>query len=391
MGTVRLRPGRVKPVFLGHPWVFAQAIARIDGAPGAGDPVRVVDPKGHFLGAGYYSPKSAIPVRLMSRDPQEVLEDAAIARRFDRAAHWRATLGLPSEGSSGYRLMQAEGDQLPGVVVDVYQDVVVVQLRTAGAKRREQTIFANAARVTGATTVIEAAADLQKPEGFVSEWRVVRGPEPKELAFRDRGFEMRIPTSLTQKTGYYFDQRDTRARVEALAHGRRVLDAYAFVGSIGLAAARGGASEVTCIESSAPAVAAGSAIARHAGHDLTFLRDDVKRALPELDRQKRRFDLVVVDPPKLAPTRRHLDAGQRAYRALNQAAMKLVEPGGVLVSCSCSAAMDTEHLTRTLAQAGAQLGREVTVFGTGTQAPDHPSPAAFPEGRYLDAVFTRIA
>lgn len=389
VATVRLRKGRVKPVWLGHPWVFAQAIDSVDGAPGPGDRVNVVDPRGQFLGSGYYSPKSAIPVRIMSRDPQEELESAAIANRFDLAAAWRRRLGF-MHGDSGYRLMHAEGDAMPGVIADVYGEVVVVQLRTAGAKRREQEIFAHAARVSGAKTVIEAAADLERREGFTSEWRVVRGPTFEGLSFRDREFHIELPPSITQKTGYYFDQRANRAKVEEFADGARVLDAYSFVGGFGLAAARGGASEVICVDSSATAVAAGSAIAHANSLDLTFRREDVRKALQEMTKRHERFDIVIVDPPKLVPTRRHLDKGLRAYAALNTAAMRLVGPGGLFVSCSCSAAVRTEELCRVVAKAAADSHRRADVFYEGTQAADHPTPAAFPEGRYLDAVFARI-
>jgi len=393
MGTVHLKPGRVQPLWAGHPWVFAQAIRKIEGAPGAGDKVRVVDPEGRFLGIGYYSPKSAIPVRVLGRDPDERLDEAAIGERLDRAAAFRRdVLGLPSTETSGYRLVHGAGDDLAGLVVDVYGDAAVVQIGTVGLKLREEAIFGHVARVTGAKTVIEMGGDHSRGEGFVSETRVVRGAEVDELRFRERGFELEVPTSLTQKTGYYFDQRDNRARLEALCAGRRVLDAYAYVGGISLAAARGGATEVVALERSAPAVAAGATIARHnrLGDVISFRREDVKKAFPRLIAENQRFDVVVVDPPKLAPTRRHLDRARRAYRKLNQLAVKLVSTGGILVSCSCSSALSGEELVRLVTLSARDARAHARLLHLGGQSADHLTPAAFKEGRYLDAAFLRI-
>ena len=391
MGTVKLRKGHVQAIWAGHPWVFAQAIARVEGAPGLGDAVRVLDPEGRFLGSGFWTPESAIPVRLLSRDPAEALDEAAIARRIERAyAFRRDFVHRPSPGETGYRLVHAEGDALPGLVVDVYGEVAVVQILTAGMKRFEEAIFAHVARVSNARSVVRAAT-RPRGEGFVNEHGVVRGPEPRELRFFERGFELTLPATLTQKTGYYFDQRDNRRRVEALAHGR-VLDAYAYVGSMGLAAARGGADEVVCLDSSAPVVAAGAAIAHHNGYGerIAFRREDVKKALPRMAQRGERFDVVIVDPPKLAASRRHLDRARRAYEKLNELAARLLVDGGILITCSCSAAMRPSDFVRSVNRGIRRAGRWGTLLAYGAQAPDHPTPAAFPEGRYLKAMFLRV-
>ncbi len=391
MGIVKLRKGHVQAVWSGHPWVFAQAIARVEGAPALGDAVRVVDPNGKFIGAGFWTPDSAIPVRLLSRDPAERLDEAAIARRIERAATFRRDfVHRPRPGDTGYRLVHAEGDALPGLIVDVYGDVAVAEILTAGMKRFEDAVFAHVARVTGAKTIVRAAT-RPRGEGFANEHGVVRGPEIDALRFFERGFELSLPTTLTQKTGYYFDQRDNRARVESLAHGR-VLDAYAYVGSMGLAAARGGAEEVVCLDSSAPVAAAGAAIAQRNGYGdrITFHRDDVKKALPRMVQQGQRFDVVIVDPPKLAASRRHLDRARRAYQKLNELAARLLVDGGILITCSCSAAMRPSDFVRSVNRGIRRAGRWGTLLAYGAQAPDHPTPAAFPEGRYLKAMFLRV-
>ena len=394
MARISLRPGHVQPVWAGHPWVFAQAVAEIDGAPAAGDVVSVVDPRGQFLGKGYYSPGSAIPVRILSRDDADLLDAASLGRRIETARDLRRDLlRLPDEQTNGYRLINAEGDRLAGLVVDVVGNVATVQLLTAGMKRREADIFGHIARVTGARSVIEIASErLQRLEGFSAETAVVRGPDVKGLCFRERGFDYEIELELSQKTGYYFDQRDNRALVEGLSAGRRVLDAFCYLGAFAFGAARGGAERVVAIDSSAPAIASAASAAQRNGLTgaIDFVRSDLKKALPEMAQRGDRFDLVVIDPPKLAPTARHLDAGRKAYRRLNANAMRLVEPGGLLLTCSCSGAMKPDDFVRTLAVAARDAHREATLLSTGQQGSDHPVPPAFPEGRYLKSALLLV-
>jgi 23S rRNA (cytosine1962-C5)-methyltransferase len=372
--------------------VFAQAVERLDGAPAPGDVVEVVDPKGHHLGRGFWSPKSAIPVRLVTRSVDEPLDEAALVRRVEAALRHRRELGLPSDDTDGYRLVHAEGDALPGLIVDVFRDVAVVQLGTIGMKLREELLFGAIARVTGARTVIEApGGKSQAAEGIAVTHRVVRGPPADALRFRERAIEYEIPPTLAQKTGFYFDQRDNRALVEKLARGRRVLDLYSYVGAFSLAAARGGATESLAFDSSAVVVAEGAAIARNNGlaDRIRFARGDVKNVLGELIKERQRFDLVIVDPPKLAPSVKHLARAQTAYRRLNARALELLERGGLLVSCSCSAAMRADDLVRVLTLAARDAARDLTLLHVGQQGMDHPVPAAFPEGRYLKCAVVR--
>ena len=392
---IRLRSGHVQPVWAGHPWVFAQAIERVEGAPAAGDVVSVVDARGNVLGRGYWSPDSAIPVRILSRDSDEALDTAFLGRRLEEAAAWRkAWLGLPGDETTGYRLVHAEGDGLAGLIVDVFGSAASVQLLTLGMKRREADVFAEVARVTGAKTIIEVASErTQRLEGFEAQTQIVRGPSIDTLRFRERGFDFELPLSASQKTGFYFDQRENRGRFEGLVRGKRVLDAFSYVGAFSLAAARGGAAKVTAIDASAAAIGAGAVIAQHAqlSDRIDFVRADVKRALPELVQRGEKFDVVLVDPPKLAPTARHLDQGRKAYRRLNATAIKLLEPGGLLVSCSCSAAIRPGEFLRVVGMAARDAGRDVTLVHLGEQGPDHPVPASFPEGRYLKCAFLRAS
>ena len=387
MATVRLRAGHVQPVWAGHPWVFAQAIERLDGAPAPGDTVQVVDGRGQFLGQGYWSPHSAIPVRILSHDASETLDSAWLGRRIERAAMWRKSLmSLPSDQTNGYRLVHAEGDSLAGLIVDVYGRVAAVQILTIGMKNREQDIFAHVARVANVDTLFEIASPrMQRLEGFEVTTGAVRGPSVDALEFCERGFAYAIELSVAQKTGFYCDQRSNRDTVERLAHGRRVLDAFSYVGAFAFAAARGGAKSVLAMDSSAPAIATGAALAHRFGFEsvVQFTRGDAKRALSEMAQKGERYDMVIVDPPKLAPTSKHLEAGRKAYRRINASAMRLLTAGGILVTCSCSGAMQLGDFLRTISFAARDVGREITVLHLGEQGPDHPTPPAFPEGRYL--------
>ena len=393
MTTVTLARGRVQPVWAGHPWVFAQAIAKVEGAPSAGDVVDVVDPEGRFQGRGYWSPKSAIPVRIATRDPRDPLDGASIGRALDRAAALRARFGLPGPDTDGYRLVHSEGDGLPGLIVDVLGSVATVQLLTIGMKLREQDIFAHVARVAKVRTVIEVASEKAAArEGFEAKTGVVRGPDPSSLRFRERGLELDLDPVITQKTGFYFDQRENRAMVERLARGARVLDLYSLVGAFAIFAVRGGARSVVAVDSSRVAIATASRLAHHHGMSdrITFERADARNRMAELARQKERFDLVVLDPPKLAPTVKHLERARGAYRKLNADAARLVERDGLLVSCSCSAAMSPDELVRTATVGARDAGRDLTLLHMGEQGPDHPVPAAFSEGRYLKCAFFRV-
>ena len=387
MSTIVLSRGRVLPVWAGHPWVYAQAIERIEGAPSPGGVVSVIDPSGNHLGRGYYSPSSAIPVRIMSRDPKDPLDGATIGRRIEAAVALRRALGLPSSETTGYRLVHAEGDHIPGLIVDVLGDVAAVQLLTVGMKLREEDVFAHVARLTQASTIMEIASpSAAQKEGFESETRVVRGPDPAGIRFLERGFHYDLEPTITQKTGFYFDQRENRAWAERLASGgARVLDLHAFVGAFALAAARGGASLVRAVDSSAPAIATLGRLAHEHGFGGRILpeKSDARQEMERLRRAGERFDLVILDPPKLAPSVKHLERARPMYRKLHEDAARLVAPGGWLLSASCSAALVPDDFVRTATLGARDAGKDLVLVHLAGQGPDHPTPAAFAEGRYL--------
>jgi 23S rRNA (cytosine1962-C5)-methyltransferase len=390
MPTVRLKPGHVQPVWAGHPWVYAQAIDAVDRGTTAGDEVSVIDPRGNLLGRGFYSPGSAIPVRLLVRDAKTQIDGAFFRERFERALALRASLGLPDDATTGLRFLHAEGDGVPGLIVDRYGDTVAVQFGTIGMKRREALVFEALSAVLSPRSIVDRTSQqTAKMEGFEPAHGVVHGESLAALEFVERGLRFRIPLELGQKTGFYFDQRSLRGRVEQLARGQRVFDTYAFVGAFAIAAARGGAREVIAVDESAAAIEVGGECAalNGVGDRVTFVKDDARRALADA---RASFDLVIADPPRLAPTRGAREQALLAYTKLAENACRAVRPGGLLVLCSCSAAVDLTALTRALATGATRAAVQATVLERWFQGADHPVPAAFGEGLYLKALIARI-
>ena len=393
MAVVTLKPGHVQPVWAGHPWVYAQAVARVAGAAMAGDEVEVVDAQGNVLGRGLYSPSSAIPVRMYTRDRATRIDGALFEQRIDAAMARRSALGLPSPDTDAYRVVHAEGDDLPGLIVDRYADVLVVQTATIGIKRREQLLLdALIAKLHPRAVVDRTSERAGTLEGFAPGRGVVWGDASvSELSFVERGLRFIIPFELGQKTGFYVDQRPLRERIEALARGKRVLDTFTYVGAIAMAAARGGAASVHAVDASALAlgVAAECARANDLAGRIELECADAHDVLSTAGR-KGGYDLVICDPPKLAPTRAAKKRALSSMRRLAAAGARATRPGGLLVLCSCSAAIGLDELTRAAALGARDVGLRPTVLERWFQGADHPVPAAFPEGLYLSSLIVEV-
>ena len=399
--TVHLRPGHVQPIWAGHPWVYAQAIARVEGnRPEPGDIVRVIDPQGRLLGRGFWSPRQAIPVRLFSRDDDTDLESPDwLIERLRSALRRRRAVGLPDVDTNGYRLMHAEGDDVPGLVIDRFGTdeegrggVVVVQAGTAGLRRRANLLLTAMREVLDPVSILDRTPiTVAKGEGFELDDKLNFGAPVSVLSFRERGLAFEIPTELAQKTGFYFDQRQLRSRVESLARGRRVLDAYCYVGPIALSAARGGAASVLALDDSLRALEVGAQCARLNGLSIRFERADVRQELPKLAAAGEKFGLVILDPPKLAPKRGDRDNAIAYQTRLVEQAAAVVEQGGIMIVCSCSTALGSSELARSLAIGARRAGRSATVLERLSQGADHPVPAAFPEGIYLSTLIAELS
>jgi 23S rRNA (cytosine1962-C5)-methyltransferase len=393
VASVVLKAGHVQPVWAGHPWVFAQAVERIEGGAQAGDEVEVKDARGNFLGRGLYSPGSAIPVRILTRDRDRHVDQKLLGARLQAAIERRRRLGLPSAETNAVRLVHAEGDELPGLVVDQLGDVLSVQLGTIGMKRREATILDALEQLLRPRAIVDRTSErAAKSEGFAVTPGVVRGDAAlSHFDVSERGLRFQIPLELGQKTGFYVDQRELRARVAELSSGRRVLDTYAFVGAFALGAARAGATEVEAVDQSALALTVAADAARLNGLEGK-IRFECEDSVQALDRAGKHggFDLVICDPPKLAPTRAARARALGLMRRLSGQAARATKPGGLLVVCSCSAAIGLPELTRALSLGAADLGLRAIVLERFFQGADHPVPAAFPEGLYLTSLIAEI-
>jgi 23S rRNA (cytosine1962-C5)-methyltransferase len=390
MGTAKvvLRQGRARPLWFGHPWVYANGVARVEGDPAAGDVVALCDHDGRFIGQGFYNPRSQIPVRLCTRADEPV--DATFFRaRIARARAARARLGLPSERTNVYRLVNSEGDDLPGLVVDVYGDAAVVQITTLGISARRNEIFDALEAELGSKTIFEISpASYAELEGFAAGSRVARGEQRTTVSVLEDGIALDVEPLSGQKTGMFIDQRETRARVGALARGARVLDLYAYAGGFSLAAARGGAKAVTAVDSSARAVSRTLAHATKNDVKIEAVEADAFRFLETAT--PRSFDLLIVDPPKFARARKDLEAARKGYERLNSLAMQAAAPGAILVTCSCSQNVDAETFERIVAAGAKQAGREVRVFERRGPAADHLLPPGFTEGQYLKVLLCYV-
>jgi 23S rRNA (cytosine1962-C5)-methyltransferase len=386
--TVVVKRGRAKPLWFGHPWIYSEAIARAP-ATAESDEVRVVDDEDRFIGRGFYSPRSQIRVRIASRK-DEPLDEAWLAGRLAQAAALRARLGLPDAETNAYRLINSEGDFLPGLIVDVYGDAVVVQFTTAAMKRREAAIVdALAARLQPKSIFEASPGGFAQIEGFTATPRVVRGESRPRVPCREHGLALEIEPLGGQKTGWFLDQRDNRALVGRLARGARVLDLYGYAGGFGLHAARGGATQVTGVDTSARALErAGAHFAANGLAEVELHESDVFRFLEQAPAQA--WDLIVCDPPKFARAKKDLPAALKGYRRLNALALAACAPGGLLCTASCSQLVDEAELERTVAGAAVDARRRIQVLSVAYQAPDHAVPVAFPEGRYLKFLVCRV-
>lgn len=383
-----LRAGRARPLWFGHPWVYANAVGGIEGDVVPGDVVTLVDHDGRFIGRGLYNPRSQIPVRLLTR-ADESIDASFFRRRIAAARALRARVGLPSPRTTAYRLVNSEGDHLPGLVVDIYGDAAVVQITTLGMAERRAMIFDALEAELQVTTIFEVAAQsYAELEGFAATSRIARGHSRASVACLEDGLALEVEPLAGQKTGMFIDQRDNRIRVGALARGARVLDCYAYAGGFSMQAARAGATSVTAVDSSARAVARIEAHAQANSLTVTAVEADVFRFLETATPGG--YDLVVLDPPKFARARKDVEAARKGYQRLNALGITALAPGGVLVTCSCSQNVDEAELERIVAAGAKQASREIRVLERHGAGPDHPLPAGFTEGQYLKVLFCSV-
>lgn len=391
MATVFLKRGRANPLWQGHPWVYSGAIAREEGDYQPGDVVDVADVEGRLIGRGFVNPRSQIRVRMVTQR-DEAVDAALITRRVQEAIALRTRLGFPSEETNAYRLINSEGDALPGVIVDVYGEVCAVQFTALGMKKRELELYDAIAQLAKPKAIVEVSAGgFAQLEGFASATRTVRGndADAQQARCRENGVELVVEPLHGQKTGMFLDQRENRRRLASLARGARVLDVYTYAGGFALAALKAGAREALCVDASGRAL---ERVKQHAELNrlpaIETVEADAFRFLETV--RPRSFDVVVLDPPKFARARKDLDAALKGYTRLNALGMNACADGALLATCSCSQLVDGETFERVIAGAAKDAGRRVQVLESASQGPDHPVPPAFPEGRYLKFVLCRV-
>ncbi len=393
--TARLviKSGREKSLRRRHPWVFSGAVDRVEGRPGAGETVEIVDAGGAFLARGAYSPASQIRARLWTSDPNEPVDEAFFARRIESAIELRVSLGL-LEPDRACRLVFSESDALPGLVVDRYADYLVCQFLSAGAEAWRDVVVAELARRLDPAGIHERSeASARRKEGLSSRRGTLFGAAPPErLRYEEGTLERFVDVAQGQKTGGYLDQQLNRARVARHAGGARVLDAFAYTGGFGLACLAAGAREATLLDSSADAL-------RHAGEEAERnglaercrrVQADVFSELRALKTAGRRFDLVVLDPPKFVHSADQIRAGSRGYKDINMLGLALVEPGGLLATFSCSGHVEPALFQKIVAGAAVDAGRAAQIVERLDQPADHPVALEFPEGEYLKGLLLRV-
>lgn len=388
---LRLKKNEDRRLRAGHAWIFSNEVD-VSATPltafEPGDAAEVRDHRGAPMGTAYVNPRSLIAARVVSRQRGRPLDRDLLVRRLRRALSLRE-LVFPTPH---YRLAFGEGDGLPGLVVDRFGDVLVAQVTTAGMERVLDDVVAALVEVCApAGILLRNDTSGRALEGLESYVRVAHGEVPDVLPVEENGVRFEAPAS-GQKTGWFYDHRMNRARMAAYVRGRRVLDVFSYVGGWGIQAAAAGASEVVCVDASAPALefVARNAALNGAADRVRSVRADAFDGMGRMVADGERFGVVVLDPPAFVKRKKDAKAGEEAYRRANQLAMELLEPDGILVSASCSYHLPRERLQDAMLRASRRLGRDLQLLEEGHQGPDHPVHPAIPETAYLKAFIGRV-
>jgi 23S rRNA (cytosine1962-C5)-methyltransferase len=382
-----LKKGREKSLKRRHPWIFSGAVEKVNGKPALGDTVELLDGAKKLLARAAYSPNSQIRARVWTFDPSEQLDVNFFRTRIQTALALRAALPA-AKHANALRLVHGESDVLPGLVVDRYADVLVAQFLAAGVEKWREPILDALMELSGCAAIFERSdAEVRKLEGLEPRIGFARGNRgAARCPIIEYGLNFRVDVEQGQKTGFFLDQRENRQRVRSLAAGRHVLDGFCYTGGFSIAALAGGAKHVTAIESSAAALeVARENLAANPldGSRMEFQRGDVFEKLRRLRDQNAKFDLVVLDPPKFAPTAAQVKKAARAYKDINLWALKLLAPGGLLATFSCSGGVSAELFQSIVAGAALDAGADAKIIERFTAAADHPVALEFPEGEYL--------
>ncbi len=412
MPSLQLKPGREKSLLRRHPWVFSGAVARVDGDPEAGGTVELLSANGEFLARAAYSPDSQIRARVWTFDPDEGVDESFFRKRIEASIRQRMTIFgvqptvthdppsiiLPAAFQrlpSAFRLIHAEGDLLPGLIVDRYDGVLVAQFLSTGAESWRETLAGVLLELTGLKDLYERSdADVRELEGLMTRTGPLRGNPPEKLTITENGLQFTVDLAAGHKTGFYLDQRENRSHLRSLAEARDILDCFCYTGGFTVNALAGGARSVISVDASTDALALcrenvalnGLPVDRH-----QTMEGDVFQLLRKFRDEGRQFDLVVLDPPKFAPTATQVEKAARGYKDINLLGFKLLRPSGLLVTFSCSGGVDAALFQKIVASAALDAGVDAQILEHCSQGPDHPVALNFPEGAYLKGLVCRKA
>jgi len=392
MNPLRLKKNEERRLRAGHLWIFSNEVdtaqTPLQGFQ-PGDLTVVEDARGKALGIAYVNPDSLICARLLSRNPHAVIGEAFFVLRLENALGLRERL---FEGTD-YRLIHGESDGLPGLVVDRFGNVLSIQTNTAGMERLQPIIIAALEKTLRPRAIVaKNNSGLRQLEGMENYTRILSGELPEQVRIEENSVQFLVDVMAGQKTGWFFDHRSNRALAARLASGQRVLDLFAYSGAWGIQAARAGATVVDCVDGSDAALglAAENARLNNVHEKVNCVRADAFEFLKQAREAHEHYDLIILDPPALIKRKKDVKAGIEAYRRLNQGALQLLAPGGILVSASCSYHLQRDALHDILRASGRHVDRHMVFIAQGGQAPDHPVHPAIPETDYLKAFFCRI-
>lgn len=393
MSEIVLKPGRERSLLRRHPWIFSGAVLAVRGAPKIGETVDVLSSSGDFIARAAYNPNSNIACRVWTWNPSEAIDYHFFERRLNHAIELRRELsGLDS--TNAFRLVHAESDGLPGLILDKYGDVSVIQFLAAGAEFWKADLIDLIGRLTGSSGIYERSdVDVRQLEGLPlvsGNLRSDRIQNPVEIT--EHGIRYEVDIVDGQKTGFYLDQRDNRLLVRSLSRDRKVLDCFAYTGGFAMNCLVGNASNISLVESSSAALSNARSNFLLNGLNLEkveFIEQDVFKYLRTLRDKRQAFDLIILDPPKFAPTASQAERAARAYKDINLLALKLLNPGGYLLTFSCSGGISAELFQKIVAGAALDAGADAIIIQHLHQASDHPVALNFPEGAYLKGLLIK--
>ena len=392
--SVILKPGRERSVIKRHPWLFSGAVQEVEGNPESGETITIRDAKGVFLATGAYSPSSQIRVRIWSWDKNEIIDSEFFSKRLKFAISRRKQI-IDDPSTTAYRLVHAESDGIPGLVIDKFNQVLVVQFMSAGVERYRNYILDVLEELLNPDGIFERSdVEVRKLEGLPLQSGAIRGQLDELLEIQENHLRFIVDIKTGHKTGFYLDQRDNRSEIVGLAEGKRVLDCFSYTGGFTVAALKGDAVSVDAVDVSAEACAIAEKNIELNNLDrsrVNFHVEDVFQFLRKKRDQNRKYDLIILDPPKFAPTASHVKKAARGYKDINLLAMKLLNPGGYLATFSCSGGVSQELFQKILFDASIDAGVDARIIKTLHQGEDHPVALSFPEGKYLKGFILEVS